>query len=193
MRVEKGKAMNRLVRSALLGVLMVGVLSCEARTDRTDTGGVLLSVSDFDGLPFAISVNDEGFPGFVQVDSLTIQSVVLNPSAPSSSLMDVELRSYQVRYRRVDTGTRTPRPLVNAFFGNVPSGGTDTINNLVLLGPEQLSNVPLSDLLFVNGGFDKETGSRVIKLELELTFFGRTLSGDDVSTNPARFSIDFTP
>jgi hypothetical protein len=190
MKVEKGKAMNRLVRSALLGVLMVGVLSCDARTERTDTGGVLLSVSDFDGLPIAVSVNSTSF---VQVDSLTIQSVVLNPSAPSSALMDVELKSYQVRYRRVDAGTRTPRPLVNGFFGNVPQGGTDTIINLVLLGPEQLSNVPLSDLLFINGGFDKETGSQVIKLELELTFFGKTLSGDDVSTNPARFAIDFTP
>ena len=182
--------MNRVVRSALLGVLMVGVLSCEARTDRTDTGGVLLTISDFDGLPIAVSVNSTSF---VQVESLTIQSVVLNTSAPTSDIMDVELKSYQVRYRRVDAGTRTPRPLVNWIFGNVPQGGTDTINNLVILGPEQLSNVPLSDLLFVHGGFDKETGSRVIKLELELTFFGRTLSGDDVSTNPAHFAIDFTP
>ena len=184
--------MNRLVRSVLLGAMMVGVLSCEARTDRTDTGGVLLTVSDFDGLPFSISVNDAGFPGFVQVDTLTIQNVLLNPNAPTSSLMDVELKSYQVRYRRVDAGTRTPRPLANAFFGNVPQGGNDTIENLVVMGPDQLRNTPLSDLLFVNGGFDKETGSPVIKLELELTFFGKTLSGDDVSTNPARFSIDFT-
>jgi hypothetical protein len=189
-RALKGIAMRKLAQSTLLAVLMVGLLSCEERTDRTDTGGVLLTVSDFDGLPIAVSVNNSDF---VQVDSLTIQSLALNPGAPTSSLMDVELRSYQVRYRRVDAGTRTPRPLVNGFFGNVPLNGVDTIGNLVLMGPEQLSNVPLSDLLFVNGGFDKETGSPVIKLELELTFFGRTLSGDDVSTNPARFAIDFTP
>lgn len=186
----KGNAMRKLAQSTLLAVMMVGLLSCEERTDRTDTGGVLLTVSDFDGLPFAVSVNNSDF---VQVSSLSIQSLALNPGAPTSSLMDVELRSYQVRYRRVDAGTRTPRPLVNGFFGNVPLNGVDTINNLVIMGPEQLSNAPLSDLLFINGGFDKETGSPVIKLELELTFFGKTLSGDDVSTNPARFAIDFTP
>ena len=55
-----------------------------------------------------------------------------------------------------------------------------------------MRNIPLSDLLLVNGGFDKETGSRIIKLELELTFFGKTLSGDDVSTDPVRFSLDFS-
>ena len=181
--------MRKLTRSVLLALLAFGLLSCEARTDRTDTGGVLLTISDFDGLPIAVSVNSSTF---VQVDSLTIQSVVLNPAAPTSDLMTVELKSYQVRYRRVDNGTRTPNPLVEGFFGNVPQGSTDTINNLVIMGPEQLRNVPLSDLLFINGGFDKETGSPFIKLELELTFFGETLSGDEVSTAPARFAIDFS-
>ena len=182
--------MTRLARSVLLGVATLALFSCETRTDRTDTGGVLLSVSDFDGLPIQFSVSS-GL--FVQVESLTVRSVVTNPAAPDSDLMDVELTSYQVTYRRLDTGTRVPRPLVEGIFGNVPRGSTDTINNLVIMGPEQLRNVPLSDLLPINGGFDKETGSRFIKLELALTFFGRTFSGDEVSTEPARFAMDFTP
>jgi hypothetical protein len=191
MKVEKGTAMNRLIRSILLGALMVGALSCDARTERTDTGGVLITVSDYQlgNITIPVSVNDNLF---VQADSLTIQNVVLNPSQPTSSLMDVELKSYQVRYRRVDAGTRTPRPLTDGIFGNVPQGGTDTINDLTLMGPDQLRNSPLSDLLFVNGGFDKETGSPIIKLELEITFFGRTLGGADVSTNPVRFALDFS-
>ncbi len=181
--------MNKHVRSGLLALLMVGMLACQSRTDRTDTGGVLLTVSDFNGLPIAFSVNSGSF---VQVDSLTIQSIVLNPDAPTSSIMDVELKSYQVTYRRLDNGSRTPRPLVEGFFGNVPQNGTDVINNLVLLGPEQILNTPLSDLLLVNGGLDSETHSPVIKLELELTFFGKTLSGRDISTAPVRFAIDFS-
>ena len=191
MKVEKGNAMHRLVRSALLGVLMVGMLSCDARTERTDTGGVLLTVSDYDlgNITIPVSVNGNLY---VQADQVTIQSVVLNPSAATSDLMNVELKTYQVRYRRVDSGTRTPRTLVEGIFGNVPQGGTDTINDLILMGPEQLRNTPLADLLSVNGGFDKETGSPIIKLELEITFFGKTLSGDDVSTNPVRFSLDFS-
>jgi hypothetical protein len=195
MKVEKGKAMNRLLRSALLGVLMVAVLSCEARTDRTDTGGVLLSVSDFDGLPIAFNVSNScEFTSlcFVQVESLTVRSTVVNSGAPQSDLMDVEIKSYQVTYRRLDNGTRVPRPLTEGQFGIVPAGGTMTIDNLVLAGPEQLLNTPLSDLLLVNGGFDKETGSPVIKLEMAITFFGKTLSGDDVATEPAKFAVSFS-
>lgn len=183
--------MKKLARFTLLGVLMVGMLSCEERTDRTDTGGVLLTVSDYQlgNITIPVSVNQNLF---VQADSVTLQNVVLNPSANSSELMDIELKSYQVRYRRVDAGTRTPRPLTDGIFGNVPVGSTDTIQNLTLMGPDQLRNTPLSDLLAINGGFDKETGSPFIKLELEITFFGRTLSGDDVSTNPVRFALDFS-
>lgn len=182
--------MKRHVRSLLLGALMLGVLSCDARNDRTDTGGVVLTVSDYQlgNITIPVSVNSSLY---VQADSLTLQNFVVN-NATSSNLQDVELRSYQVRYRRVDAGTRTPRPLVDATFGNVPHNGTDTINDLTLMGPDQLRNVPLSDLLSINGGFDKETGSPIIKLELEVTFFGRTLSGQDVSTNPVRFALDFS-
>ena len=190
MKVEKGKAMNRLVRSALLGVLTLAVLSCEARTDRTDTGGVLLTVSDFDELPIAMSVNSECC--FLQVGSLTVRSVILNPNATNTDLMDVEIKSYQVTFRRLDNGTRVPRPLVQGLFGIVPHGGNMQLDDLPVMGPEQLLNTPLSDLLFVNGGFDKETGSPVIKLELALTFFGKTLSGDDVATEPAKFAVSFS-
>jgi hypothetical protein len=190
MKVEKGKAMNRLVRSALLGVLTLAVLSCEARTDRTDTGGVLLTVSDFDELPIAMSVNSECC--FLQVGSLTVRSVILNPNATNTDLMDVEIKSYQVTFRRLDNGTRVPRPLVQGLFGIVPHGGNMQLDDLPVMGPEQFLNTPLSDLLFVNGGFDKETGSPVIKLELALTFFGKTLSGDDVATEPAKFAVSFS-
>lgn len=182
--------MNRLVRSALLGVLTLAVLSCEARTDRTDTGGVLLTVSDFDELPIAMSVNSECC--FLQVGSLTVRSVILNANAPNSDLMDVEIKSYQVTFRRLDNGTRVPRPLVQGLFGIVPHGGNMQLDDLPVMGPEQFLNTPLSDLLFVNGGFDKETGSPVIKLELALTFFGKTLSGDDVATEPAKFAVSFS-
>src|SRR5687768_17971890 len=34
---------------------------------------------------------------YVSADQITIQNVVLNPNSPTSDLMDVELKSYQVR------------------------------------------------------------------------------------------------
>jgi hypothetical protein len=94
---------------------------------------------------------------------------------------------------RVDTGTRVPVPLVRSIFGVAPVSGTIIYDNLPLLGSEQLTNPPLEDLLVVNGGIDSETGGRSITLELRVRFFGRTLTGDAVSTAPIRFDIEFVP
>jgi hypothetical protein len=191
------RTLNRTTaRSVRLGLLLLAVtasLSCEERTDRTDGGGVLLSVSTFQfgNITIPISVNETGL--FVQAESITLRSVVKDPTGVTSPLMDVEMESYQVIYRRVDRGTVTPPPYVQRIFGTVPVGGTDQRSNFNLLGPDQLRNRPLSDLLFVNGGIDRETGSQIVSLELEITFFGRTLSGDSVASEPVALRLDFSP
>jgi hypothetical protein len=192
-RTKEVKTTTKLAQACLVAVAVLGVLGCESRTDRTDGGGVLLSITDhqFGNITIPISVNGTGL--FVQADSITLQNIVKDPDGSSSPLMNVELDSYQITYRRVDQGTRTPPTFTEAIFGVVPAGGTDSINNFNLLGPEQLTNPPLSDLLAVNGGFDRETGSPVISLELGITFFGRTLSGDRVASNTARTRLDFSP
>jgi len=44
---------------------------------------------------------------------------------------------------------------------------------------DQFNNVPIEDLL--DYGYDRETGSTVIRLKFAIRFFGRTLSGDPSS------------
>ena len=107
--------------------------------------------------------------------------------------MNVEIQSYEVTYTRADQGTRVPPPMVRGLFGVAPAGGDYIVENLPVMALEQLLNPPLSDLLFQNGGFDKETGSTLIKLNFILRFFGRTLSGDEVETDPIFFTVDFVP
>jgi hypothetical protein len=200
MTVEKGSLMRKLTRSGLLALLAIGLLSCESRTDRTDSGGVLLTVASVNGLPFGFSMNNtaedtnaDGIPDFVIVDTVTLRSVVLNPTAPTSDLMDVEMQSYQVVFRRLDGGTATPPPYVGGLFGIlVPQGGTASIANMPLLGRDQLGSRPLRDLLFAFGGQEQGTGLRTIRLGMTVTFFGRTLTGDSVSTAPQDWSIEFT-
>ena len=182
----------RMRRKLLLtGFLAVFLVACESRTDRTDSGGVLLSVTDFDGLPIGISVNSTG--GFVSVGEVTISNFAKDPTGVVSDLMNVEIQSYEVTFTRADSGTRVPPKLVRGLFGAVPVGGTLVIEGLPVVDADQLGNPPLSDLLFQNGGFDKETGSTTIKLNLLLRFFGRTLSGDEVESDTAAFTIDFSP
>lgn len=185
--------MTRAIRSLTLAFLLLGLGACESRTDRTDGGGVLLTISDFDLLPLQVSVNQAALAGFVQIGDLTIQSVAKDPNGVTSSLMDVELKSFEVTFTRADAGARVPPPFVRAIFSNVPVNGTATIINLDIMGREQLLNTPLSDLLIENGAFDRETGSRVISLNVFIRFFGRTLSGDEVQTAPAGFTLDFVP
>jgi hypothetical protein len=183
--------MKKLISLSIVTILAMGLAACESRTDRTDSGGVLLSVSDFDGLPLRVGVNAAG--AILQVDEFTIENIAKDPTGVVSSLMNVELGSYEVTYTRADTGTRVPPPYVKGLFGVVPVNGTATFENLDVMGADQFLNQPLSDLDFANGGFDKETGSRVVRLNLSIRFFGRTLSGDAVQTAPSQFTVEFIP
>ena len=50
--------MNRYARISGLALVLVAALGCEQRTDKTDDGGIILSISDFDGLPISISASE---------------------------------------------------------------------------------------------------------------------------------------
>ncbi|MGH9381076.1 MAG: hypothetical protein ACRD2Z_10755 [Thermoanaerobaculia bacterium] len=178
-------------KALLLAALSAAVLACEARTDKTDGGGVLLSISDVGEAPATVSVSEATDAGGVTLSGVVIQSVAKDPAGDISALMDVEIESYEVTYGRADTGTRLPPALVRGVFGVVPVGGTREYGELPILTLSQLSTVPLQEL--ARRGSDSETGSELIVLNLTLRFFGRTLSGDPVQTAPANLTIDFRP
>ncbi|MEM7050489.1 MAG: hypothetical protein AAF604_12560 [Acidobacteriota bacterium] len=175
----------------LVLLTLLGLAGCESRTDRSE-GGVVLSVSDFDGLPVQAAVNAQaGAP--LQLGQVTIQNIPKDAGAAVSDLMNVEMRSYEIVYTRTDSGTRTPGTLVGSIFGVAPVNGTVDYDNLVILPGDQFNNPPLSDLLFINGGTDTETGFQTIRLNFQIRFFGRTLTGDEVVTAPSRFDVAFVP
>jgi hypothetical protein len=178
----------------LILVLAFGLAGCDSRTDRTDGGGVLLSVSDFDGLPILVGVNSAlSTGGLLQIESLTIQNIAKNPTGTTSDLMNVEIQSYEVQYSRADRGTRVPTPFVRGIFGVIPVDGTLDYDNLPIMSSDQFNQEPLSDLEYSNGGFDTETGESKIVMNFSVRFFGRTLSGDTVDTAPIFFTIEFIP
>jgi len=174
------------LRLAPLFLLAFVATSCRSRTDRSE-GSVILSISMFDQLPLSVSVAN----GPTQLGTITLRSVAKDPTGTTSSLQDIEVRSYEVRFARLDTGTRLPAPLVEAQFGTVPVNSTAAFTNLAFLRSAQLNSPPLSDL--ANFGSDQQTGSRVIPLRVTLRFFGRTLAGDDIVSAPASFDIEVVP
>lgn len=182
--------MVKKVPYLLLIAFLVTLAACSGgRVDDTQ-GTVILTVSGFDGLPIRASVN---FSDLLQVEEFELSNVPKDPNGTTSALQDIELESYQVVYTRADAGTRVPPTKVNGIFGIVPVNGQDMIMNLDVMGRDQFRNPPLSDLLVENGGVDSETGSDTISLNLNVRFFGRTLSGDRVASNTASFVVEFIP
>lgn len=178
--------MKRSVYSFLLIALMVSLAACNDRTDLSE-GSVILSVSDFDELPVRVSVSG----GPYSVGEVVIRNIAKDPTGTTSDLQSVELRAYEVRYTRRDTGRTLPPALVQSIFGLIDVGGSTTLTDLPFLSANQLRNSPLLEL--GEDGEDAETGSEVIVLNVTMRFFGRTLSGDDVSTDPAAFTIEVVP
>ena len=169
-------------------VLALAVLGC-ADQDKVDTGGVALQV-EFVNAPFRIGVNDTDV---LAIPSIEIDSIVTNPDAGSSDLMNVALDLYEVTFSRGDTGTRVPAPYAFRLSGVVPVGGSLTLANFPVMSTEQFRNPPLSDLLFENGGFDKETGNTTIVLNLTFVAFGKTLAGQEVASIPRTETFEFVP
>ncbi len=178
--------MKRSVYPFLLIALMVSLAACNDRTDLSE-GSVLLSVSDFDLLPTRVSVAG----GPYDIGEIVIRNIAKDPTGTTSDLQNVELRAYEVRYTRRDTGRTLPPPMVQSIFGLIDVGGSTTLTNLPFLTQNQLRNSPLLEL--GEDGEDAETGSEVIVLNVTLRFFGRTLSGDDVSTDPTSFTVEVVP
>jgi hypothetical protein len=187
---ERSTKMNRVTKTLALSVVALAFLACESRTDKTDGGGVLLSISSFDALPTSVSISTVGES--LRIPTLVVQNIVKNPNGPTSDLMNVEIQYFEVSFTRNDTGTRVPDKLVEPRPAVVPVNGEFTYANLPVMRLSQLDSPPLKDLATV--GFDRETGSTAVVMNLWLRFYGRTLSGDPVDTGPGRgFTIQFVP
>jgi len=178
--------MKHKATALLLLVLALSFAGCRSRTDKSE-GTVILSISNFNLLPVAISAKNGPF----SIPTTTMTSVAKDPTGTTSTLQTIELSSYEVTFTRRDTGTRVPPPLVASIFGNITVGGTFSITDLPFMKTDQTLNPPLLDL--AQKGVDSETGSAVIVLDCHLRFFGRTLAGDNIVSQTASFTIDVTP
>lgn len=178
----------RLLLTTLALLPLVLSLGCRSDTDRSE-GNVLLSISSFNGLPSAVSLRSQS-PPFV-IGDITVRNIAKDPTGSVSDLQSVELRTLEIRFQRRDTGTRVPPSNVQSVFGLVPVNGSTTLNNIPFLTSDQVLNQPLKDLR--DTGRDSETGTAVVVLDVSMRVFGRTLSGDEIVSDPARFTIEVRP
>jgi hypothetical protein len=178
---------HRAVLILLLAAALIAS-SCNSRAERTD-GTVLLEITSVSGVPVSVPLSSSSS---FQITTVQLANVLKDPSATvGSNFQDIELRSYEVTYRRRDTGTRVPPPISARIFGTVPAGSIATLSNLSFLTNDQLLSPPLSDLS--KFGRDTETGSAIIVMDVSIRIFGRTISGDDVASQTVTFTIEVTP
>lgn len=184
----KTKGLHILL-ALLLTLSALSLWGCDEEIQENDSGGIVLTVA-FTVSPTIIGVNDQDR---VTIGTMDIDSIVVNQTAATSELMDVEVSTMEVTFTRADSGSRVPVPYVVQLLGTVPVGGTLTYSNLPVLGIEQMREPPLSDLLFENGGVDKETGNDYIRLNVNVRVFGRTRGGEDVASRLRGETIEFVP
>jgi hypothetical protein len=176
--------MKRKVSLSLCLILLAAAFAgCRSRTDKS-AGTVLLTVSDFTGLPVQVSIASGPF----QIGTLTLRNFSKDPTGTTSNLQNIEIKSYSIVYTRRDTGTRVPPTLVQSLFGFVEVNSQANFINVPILLSDQILNPPLSDL--TKFGVDTETGSAVIVIDCQMTFFGQTLSGDNIASSPAGFTLE---
>jgi hypothetical protein len=181
--------MRNLFRILALAAALV-FLGCNDRVDETDSGGVLLEM-EFEDSVYRVSVNDP--EQLLSIPTVNIESIPVRQDGATSSMMDVQLQTIEVIYTRADTGTRTPPPFYINLIGTVPVGGVLTYTNLPIMSLDQLDRVPLSELRFENGAFDRETGASVVKLNATIRAYGRTVAGKNVSSTPRTQTFEFVP
>lgn len=170
--------MNRVLVLCAALALVVGGMSC-SNSDLDDGEAVVyLSVSDIDyggGAFVSVCLGMDAF-----VESLTINSNVKG-GATTSSAQDVILTRWVVTPYRTDGGTVASPVWVRDLDILIPAGGETTLESFNYYPAEFYNDPPLLYLFPENGGFDPETGENTVEQTMRVEWFGRTLSGQNIS------------
>jgi len=109
-----------------------------------------------------------------------------NTVAPT--LQDIILDRYEVTYSRTDGGTQVPAGFERGISLRVrltPHGEVvlreSEYNGLVIAPSTTKAQPPIS--LLIDPGFESSTGYVNIQLNAHITFFGRTIAGDQVTVS----------
>lgn len=127
----------------------------------------------------------------ISIESMAITSTAKAPGSGTSTNQDVNLTRWVITPYRTDGGnTASPEWTYDqAVF--VPAGGSADLENYRVYPLEFLREVPIAYLLPENGGFEPSTGFTNIRQSLQLTIYGKTVSGKNVATTPIPIAFNF--
>ena len=185
-----------LVRLAALIPLMVVAFGCSVAGDLDDNDNnvilvldALLGTSD----PFGDIITTGGTI-LDDTASATFSAhlkgpITTNPTNTRPELQEVVIERYEVTFVRTDGGTAVPAGFTRALALRVrlTEAGSDELNDvtisLVIVPSTQKAQPPISFL--ISPGIEPGTNFTNIQVTANITFFCRTLAGDNVVVSGA--------
>jgi hypothetical protein len=117
-------------------------------------------------------------------------NVIPKSGAVGGDFIAVRVNRYRVSYQRTDGGRLVPASFVRSIDTLINAGETGGIDQFVILEADAVRFAPFAALLPQNGGRDPDTGRPVVKMDVIVEIFGRTIGGDNVYDS-TRFPLDF--
>ena len=179
--------MKRIMHACIVLALAVAVVSCGGNSSLDNTVATVFLTVDIQANNPDIDICTQ--VGDMVINSMEIQSNPKDPGGSTSANMDVTLTRWVITPYRTDGGSTASPGWSYDQSVFVPAGGTASLQNYRVYPVGNLSELPLLYLFPENGGFDPETGNRVIRESFELQIFGRTVSGKSIATE--KVSIDY--
>ena len=180
--------MKRALPIVVLLSLLAAALSCGGNSTLNETEAVVFLTANVTQYNPDINI---GVQTDVTIQSMTITSHPKDPNGSLTSNQDVNLERWVITPTRIDGGTTaSPQWQVDQHV-YVPAGGNASLNNYRVFPAEYFHELPLSNLLPENGGFDPETGQSNIRQSMRIEIFGTTVSGKSVKCGPFNVSFNF--
>lgn len=182
--------MNRIPQICILAALALLAASCGGNSTLDDTeSAVMLTVEVEEYNP---EIDICGAAGIdVTISEMNVMSRPKEPGGTLGPAQDVNITRWVITPSRSDGGTTASPEWAIDQGVYVPAGGDTKLENWRVFPAEYFLQLPLSNLLPENGGFDPETGQTNIRQTLQLQMFGRTVSGKAVSTVPINIAFNF--
>ena len=172
--------------SLALGLVLLGTAlalgGCGSNDSRDSSAPVFLTAEITAG-PADIDISS---PVDVTIDTMNIVSQAKSPTEELSPQQDVVLNEWVITPVRSDGGTVASPVWHNFYQVYVSAGGSASLRNFRVFPSDYFHENPLSQLFPENGGYDRETGRRNIRQQLQIEVFGKTVAGEKVS---CKFSV----
>jgi len=163
------------LKKMVLIITALGLFSCSEINRESAPVEIVVSVTQTEIL---FDLLNPPLPGDITIQ---FNSIVKRTDLTDTRFLDVILDRIVVSYTRNDGGTQVPASFSRRVSILLTAGGTASPGVIEIFDLGALSQAPIASLFPNNGGLDPVTRQPFVNLNVIVTVFGETLSGENVS------------